>query len=290
MRAARSISSRPTTVSTVLLTPALLACAASVLAWQVPPPTWAPGVPVAVSVTVDGDPAPLYPAPDGSGRFYLEAHRGSRYAVTLENRSGERLGAVLAVDGLNVISGAREPGRGRMYVLDPWQRATIQGWRTSLEDVRRFRFVDEASSYAARSGKANEKMGWIELTVYRERRAVAQYAPGAPQTDRPAAPPAPSSSRRDERTADAAGTNLEGKAAGAAPRAFPGTGWGERAHDAVVLVDFEPEREPCQRATLRYEYRPALVALGVLAPALRWHDRLGERDRAEPGFAQPPLR
>ena len=41
--------------------------------------------------------------------------------VALANRTGERLGVVLTVDGLNAISGERDAGLGRMYVLDPWQ-------------------------------------------------------------------------------------------------------------------------------------------------------------------------
>src|SRR3989442_3739523 len=55
---------------------------------------------VSVSLEVDGRTAPLYPAPDGSGRYYLEAWRGSRYAVRLANRTGKRLGVLLTVDRL----------------------------------------------------------------------------------------------------------------------------------------------------------------------------------------------
>ena len=63
---------------------------------------------VAASIQIDGRPVSLFPAPDGSGRYYLEARAGSRYAVTLANRTGERVGVVLTVDGLNAISGERE--------------------------------------------------------------------------------------------------------------------------------------------------------------------------------------
>ncbi len=134
----------------------------------------APGTLVGVSVALDGRAASLYPAPDGSGRYYLEARAGSRYSVSLANRTGERLGVVLSVDGLNAVSGERETQRGRMYVLDPWQTTSVQGWRTSLSDIRQFTFVDERRSYAARSGQANQKMGWIEVAVYRERHALVK--------------------------------------------------------------------------------------------------------------------
>jgi hypothetical protein len=254
---------------------ALLAAAAALLSTRCADAAAAtePGSLVAVSVSIDGQRAPLYPAPDGTGRFYVEARPGSRYSLTLRNRTGERIGAVLAVDGLNVISGSRDAGRGRMYVLDPWQETTVQGWRTSLDEVRRFRFVDEQLSYAARSGKANGRMGWIELAVYRERRPepvrereeASDRVSSAPAGGAPAAPSA------------------EARAKG-----FPGTGWGERARDEVVLVSFEPEASACERIVLRYEYRPALVALGVLAPARPPHDRLQQRERGETGFAAPP--
>ena len=260
----------------------------------------APGTLVGVSVALDGRAASLFPAPDGSGRYYLEARAGSRYSVSLANRTGERLGVVLSVDGLNAVSGERETQRGRMYVLDPWQTTSVQGWRTSLSDIRQFTFVDERRSYAARSGQANEKMGWIEVAVYRERHALvklreypysepkrqdsAERQEGDGRNQAPAAPAPEAGASRD--TAQAQG-KLEAES-GARARSYPGTGWGDRAHDPVVLVSFDPEPNPSERVTLRYEYRSALVALGVLPAPAPPRDRLWQRERAEPGFAQPP--
>ena len=250
---------------------------------------------VAVSLELDGRKASLYAAPDGSGRYYVEARKGCRYSIALANRTGERLGVVLTVDGLNAVSGAREEGRGRMYVLDPWQTTTVQGWRTSLQEVRQFTFVDERASYAARSGKANEKMGWIEVAAYRERRAFVRLAPKRERRSTPV--PFESEGDTAGRGASGASESARDSAEAKAPqprgeaqaRAYPGTGWGDRAHDPVVLVSFDPESEPAERVTLRYEYRPALVALGVLPRRVPPRDRLWERERAEPGFAQPPL-
>jgi hypothetical protein len=264
-------------------------------------------------VEVEGRSVPLYPAPDGSGRFYLEARQGARYAVEIGNRTSERLGVVLTVDGLNAISGNRDGGggvwagsrpAGRMYVLYPWDSTSIKGWRTSLDDVRRFTFVDERASYAARSGKANSRMGWIEVAVYRERPRPYVY-----RTD-----PYEGSAARDEareRAADAeedsAGktarddgrdrpsARAEAPARKAPPATmpgpeggYPGTGWGAREDDRAMLVDFEPQPSPAERITLRYEYASALRALGIL-PAPWWaRDRLRERETGESGFAKPP--
>jgi hypothetical protein len=220
--------------------------------------------------------------------------------VSLANRSGERLGVVLTVDGLNAISGSRDGGPGRMYVLDPWQSTSVQGWRSSLQEVRQFTFVDERRSYAARTGQANPKMGWIEVAVYRERRPYVRVPPtpvpyAEPRREAPADEQANHDRDRGDAKAAAPAQAPAADAAGAAVResaaraqSYPGTGWGERAHDPVVLVSFEPEAAPCQRTTLRYEYRSALVALGILPPRVVPRDRLWQREHAEGGFAAPP--
>jgi hypothetical protein len=252
---------------------------------------------VSVTLEVDGRTVPLYPAPDGSGRYYLEAWRGARYAVRLVNRTGERLGVLLTVDGLNAISGERSlPGfrsPGRMYVLYPWDDTLVQGWRSSLEDVRQFTFVDEAGSYATRSGKANARLGWIEVEIYRERRAVARpwpYWPPPPYEGEPR-----EEGRREPETKDDKASAARDGIAERAPAppaagapAYPGTGWGPRAEDPVRVVSFDPEPAPAERVTLRYEYAAALRALGILPRPWWTRDRLRERERGEEGFARPP--
>ena len=123
-------------VWTVLAAALLGAPAAQAGVWQ------ASGSLVDLSVEVEGAAAPLYFARDGSGRYYLEARAGCAYAVRIANHSPERIGVVLAVDGLNAISGERELGpsdparRGRMYVIDPWDEVHVRGWRTRTDQDR----------------------------------------------------------------------------------------------------------------------------------------------------------
>jgi len=273
------------------------------------------GALVDVSIEMEGAPAPLLAARDGSGRFYFEARAGRAYAVRVANHSPERVGVVLAVDGLNAVSGEREPGPsassrpGRMYVIDPWGDVSVRGWRTSLDEVRRFTFVDERASYAARSGRANGRMGWIEAWVYRERPSVRVWRPRPGPWDRPPAPyeekdeardrgeatpeaaapratpapaPAPEEAQPESKAADG---HLQRRPQDGAGR-YPGTGWGSRADDPAMLVDFVPDFRPAECVTLRYEYAPALRALGLL-PEPWDRDRLRQRDRGE-GFARPP--
>jgi hypothetical protein len=306
---------RPSLIAMALGTAALAAVPAAAHT----PYGESPGALVSVSVEVDGRSAPLYPAPDGSGRFYVEAREGARYAVQIANRTHERLGVVLTVDGLNAISGDRDRSApccggptGRMYVLHPWDSASIQGWRTSLDAVRRFTFVDERASYAARSGKANSKMGWIEVAVYRERPRPYVYRPdpvyrtdpyeGSGARDESAersaeaeADRAGKTAREDGRDRPSASARAEAPPAMKAPPVttpgpeggYPGTGWGARQDDRAMLVEFDPEASPAEKVTLRYEYASALRALGIL-PAPWWaRDRLRERESGS-GFAKPP--
>jgi hypothetical protein len=284
--------------------------AAQAGAWQ------ASGSLVDLSVEVDGTAAPLYFARDGSGRYYLEARAGSAYAVRISNHSPERIGVVLAVDGLNAISGERELGpadparRGRMYVIDPWGDVQVRGWRTSLEDVRRFMFVDERGSYAARTGRANGKMGWIQAWAYRERFAAHIAPPRGPWDRQPQPYEQPEARREGAAPRDGSDDKAEAAPPKAAPPdvaaapesraadgarskrpdgfegAYPGTGWGSQAWDPATVVRFDAQPAPADTVTLRYEYAPALRALGLLPPP-RERDRLSERDSGD-GFARPP--
>ena len=300
-------------IGAVALLAALLAApAVQAGVWQ------ASGSLVDLSVEVEGAAAPLYPARDGSGRFYLEARAGCAYAIRVANHGPERIGVVLAVDGLNAISGERELGpsdparRGRMYVIDPWDEVRVRGWRTSLEDVRRFTFVDERGSYAARTGRANGKMGWIQAWVYRERFGprVSPSWPG-PWDRRPYPTEEPEEMPRRESGTPGASDKAEAAPPSTAPAppdaaaapearssdgalrklpdgggAYPGTGWGSQAWDPATVVRFDAQPRPADTVTLRYEYAPALRALGFLPPP--WErDRLRERERGD-GFARPP--
>ena len=211
---------------------------------------------------VEGRAAPLYFAPGRWDRRYFQALRGRHYALRVRNRTDRRVGVLISVDGLNVVSGERSSLRRdeSMYVLDPWETATIRGWRTSLEQVRQFVFVDEERSYAERTGQANGDMGWIRVLAFEERHPVAcldhpelwgflgppRSGPPADelrQTEsrdaKPPMSPAPvldagRMQRKEANAPLAAEKSLTGDRAGA-PRAdaCPGTGWGERREDPV---------------------------------------------------------
>jgi hypothetical protein len=268
---------------------------------------------VDVQVLVGGQAAPLYFAPGRWDRRYFQALRGRNYALRVHNRTDRRVGVLISVDGLNVVNGERSNLRRNesMYVLDPWETATIRGWRTSLDQVRQFVFVDEERSYAERTGQANGDMGWIRVLAFEERRTVAWF--GQPGLQRPigevrggradgdlreresldAKPQANEAPllgadrvQKNEVNAPRSAEKLlaEGRAAAPQTDAYPGTGWGERRQDPVRETSFVAAATEGDHLVFRYEYASSLRALGIALDG----DRLRNRERGELGFAKPP--
>jgi hypothetical protein len=272
--------------------------------------TWSSGRILDVQMRVEGQAAPLYDSPRGDQRKYFEAIAGGHYSLVVRNTTSSRVGVLITVDGLNVVNGERSAlsPNETMYVLGPWETTTIRGWRTSLEDIRRFVFVDERRSYAERTGQANSDMGWIRVLAFREqrnwwdRRQVEPWfnRPGfdersrnegrrdqAPPTEQgaepqasapaPASPPAARGQAKTLQGTDQLGDAREGGS-------YPGTGWGEHGRDVVGRTQFTAERRATDTHVFRYEYASGLHALGIFPD----RDRLDERDGGAIGFAKPP--
>lgn len=236
---------------------------------------------VDAQVLVGGSAAPLY-SRAGNDRSYFQAFKGRDYSIRLRNTTGQRVGVLITVDGLNVVNGERssQSSSEPMYVLDPWESATIKGWRSSQSTIQKFVFVDEQRSYANRTDQANGDMGWIRITTFREyrpqvwQRDELKHNSRAPQS----APSIPElEGRADSREMSKMSPNESDD--------NPGTGWGEKRYDPVRKVWFQPERWASDRMVLRYEYESGLRALGIYPN--RRH-RTWERERGEVGYAQPP--
>jgi len=260
---------------------------------------------ISVEVRVDGHWVPLHRAPGIWDRHYFEAERNENYALRIRNRTGRRVGVLVSVDGLNVVSGERsaQSPHESMYVLDPRESTTIRGWRTSLDDVREFVFVDEQRSYASRTGQANGDMGWIRVLAFEEQEPVARYRQDKRWNERefgsrdddarseaapPAAPPEAVGKAKDEMAQDERAPQSLDKEIRGGRESFPGTGWGDKRRDRVRETWFVPVAYAGDNITLRYEYEQALADLGI--DIGRDCDRLDARERGEWRFAQPPRR
>jgi len=102
------------------------------------------------------------------GSMYVAGHNGGRYNLRLQNNTGERVEAVVTVDGRDVVSGQLGNYKTqRGYVIEPYGSVAIEGFRQSLQQVAAFRFTDIGNSYSARRG-SGQHVGVIGVAVFKE--------------------------------------------------------------------------------------------------------------------------
>ncbi len=203
-----------------------------------------------LNLLVNGAERPEY---RGRGSVYVEAVRGSDYAIRITNPTPYRVAVALSVDGLNTIDARHTaPWDAAKWVLDPYESAVISGWQVNRQTARRFYFTGETDSYGAAIGHS-ENLGIIEAVFFRER-------PSAIDTflDRRSAP-APSA--RNQASPASAGA---AKSEVALSDDYAATGMGDRTHHSVRTVDIHLVPQPVASMRIRYEFRPQLVKLGIL--------------------------
>lgn len=205
---------------------------------------------------IDRDSGARLPVYRHEGQWWVAGQPGARYAIELRNRAGARVLGVLAIDGVNAISGDTAAWSQTGYVLARRQLARITGWRKSDAEVAAFHFTELPRSYAARTGRP-EHVGVIGVAVFHERErpppvaSIAQEAPAGRAREAEAASDATASARR---------------AAPPAPARL-GTGHGARETSWVTHTQFERrDTQPDEVITIRYDRRENLVALGVIPP------------------------
>jgi hypothetical protein len=244
-----------------------------------------------VDILIEGVPQREY---FHQGRLYVEAVQGREYAIRLRNPYGVRVAVALSVDGLNTIDARHTTATAaRKWVLGPYETVTISGWQTSRTDARRFEFTTEARSYAQALGQASN-LGVISAVFFRERvAAVAPEVSGGRSSSK-------DTSRGRARNEDGAAPSAPAPPS-AAPveearqsvdEQYAATGMGRRTDHAVTEVWLDLEDRPARSISIRYEFRPQLVRLGVLPPAAA-NNALQRRQRArgfEPGFSPEPPR
>ncbi len=236
-----------------------------------------------VEVVVDGSPLEaLY----GRGRSYVEAREGAEYVLVVRNPLPVRVAVALSVDGLNTIDARRTTAwDASKWVIEPYGTIRISGWQMSSTRARRFYFTTERDSYGARLGRTSD-LGVITAVFFRESRprpypVIPPLEPVTPQS-RSEQQPDSDSSRRGE---DKARSSANGAIAGRPPRddENAATGIGRSVEYNVEWINMSLERAPAAEVTIRYEYRDALIRLGVLPRPWRDDGALQRRERAR-GF------
>lgn len=270
------------------MTPRLLALAFLVASATVALPALAVGRLADVSVT-DRDSGATLPLHYHRGEYWVAGRPGARYAITVRNRLGERILAVPAVDGVNVLSGETAAWDQTGYVLSPGQPYQITGWRKSSSEIAAFEFSSAGDSYAGRTGRPDH-VGVIGVALFREKQpepvalAPAESARDTRerhdesrslQRNTPAPAPAPALPAAGQERASAEAPALAQRApsasadsfAKAAPLPAPrlGTGHGQRETSLITHTRFDRlQPGPNEIIRIRYDSRENLVAAGVI--------------------------
>src|SRR5438094_7702980 len=254
----------------------------------------------AVEVLVDGRPLAEYAA---RGRRYIEALENAEYEVRIHNPFGTRVAVALSVDGLNSID-ARHTSAwdAHKWVIAPYGTISVGGWQMSSESARRFYFTTERDSYAAKLGQA-ANLGVISAVFFRERQPV-MIVPVTPGPPRPRDKDEPQ--KRSQKSAPLSSPGGESSAsvgagrdaAKADHRVYPphddesaATGIGRTVRNDVQWIKMDLDSHPAAEVLIRYEYRAALVRLGIIPRDYPRPDVLNRRERAkgfEPGYCPQP--
>ena len=236
-----------------------------------------------VTVMVGGRPLEEYYA---RGRRYVEAIEGAEYELRIRNPLPVRVAVALSVDGMNTIDARRSTAwNASKWVIEPYSAIYISGWQVSGERARRFYFTTERDSYGAKLGQT-ANLGNISAVFFRER----TYRPPVPVTPRPVEPleenrrmdrdsqseaPTPSARERGE----------QGAAKSRSAEAYPvpddeyaATGIGRSVRHDVRWINLDLDPRPAAEVLIRYEYRAALVRLGILPRPYPQPDPLRRRE------------
>ena len=102
------------------------------------------------------------------GRTFVEGKPGTSFVLVFRNHSPDRVLAVPSVDGVSVMDGQAATPESEGYVVEPYRRVVIKGWRTSLKGSNKFVFEKKDKSYAEATGQGSAT-GVIGCLVFREK-------------------------------------------------------------------------------------------------------------------------
>ena len=213
------------------------------------------------------------------GRYWIAGTPGNKYAVSVNNKSGQRVMTVVSVDGVNVVTGETAAAGQNGYVLEGGMNYEITGWRKSTAEVAAFYFTALPDSYAARTERP-DNVGVIGMAVLREwvppRPAVSAPIGAQPRpyshADALSRPTAESESAEPRRkdASDSAPSSASGAVAKAQREERLGTGHGEREGSQVGYTNFRrASSRPNEVLTIHYDSYANLVARGIIASARR---------------------
>jgi hypothetical protein len=236
---------------------------------------------------IDRDSGSALPMYRSCGEYWVAGRPGARYSIMIQNHRGERLLAVTAVDGINVISGETGAWSQSGYVFSPGESYEIAGWRKSNAEIAAFNFTAASNSYAQRTGRP-ANVGVIGVALFLERPARAPHyessdrrseesgyaqnriEAGADSAARAAAPP--SAATAAPKLAEIKPSEASSYTAPyTAPAQKLGTGHGARETSYVQDTTFDRlSSTPNEVIKIRYDSYENLVAMGVVPTRPTW--------------------
>jgi len=229
------------------------------------------------------------------GRRYVEALENAEYELRIHNPTSSRVAVALSVDGLNTIDARHTTAwDAHKWVVEPYGTISVRGWQMSSENARRFYFTTERDSYAAKLGQA-ANLGVISAVFFRERAPITilRATPAEPKRGADKDERAPMSMPQSNSTGSSAGesedvTRAPGKQRSVQPYPPPddesaATGIGRSVRNDVQWIKMDLDPRPAGEVMVRYEYRAALVRLGIIPRDYPRPNTLDRRERAQ-GF------
>jgi hypothetical protein len=195
-----------------------------------------------------------------------------------------RVAVALSVDGLNSIDARHTTAwNASKWVIEPYGTINISGWQMSSERARRFYFTSERDSYGAKLGQTSN-LGLISAVFFRERRPIPVPISPPPrplprriyeedgrlnkEDEAPSAGNSSDSASSESKSRSGASTetfkNAQPSARPMPDDEYAATGIGRSVQNDVHWVNMDLDSRPAAEVTIRYEYYPALVRLGIL--------------------------
>jgi hypothetical protein len=215
----------------------------------------------------DGRVLPVY---GKDGRGFVVGTPGQDYGIRVCNTTGDRVLAVMSVDGVNVVSGETASPAQSGYVLSGHECADINGWRKNLATTAAFYFTELPDATPRARGAPETRSHGVAL---RER-------PNGCLEDPPKSPPprdrvcraggrgaSDAMGESKSNSAPAARGEMAAEMAAPAPLAKIGTGYGRQEESYVQTTRFvRASPTPNETIAIHYDRRENLIAMGVLPP------------------------
>ena len=223
---------------------------------------------------IDRDTGSVLPTYRCRGEYWVAGRPGARYSIMIQSHRGQRLLAVTAVDGINVISGETGAWGQSGYVLGAGESYEIAGWRKSDAEIAAFNFTSAGRSYAERTGRP-ANIGVIGVALFLERPPRApMYVPYDQKSEESPSARSDGAARAPEQSPAAPSppklAGIESQS-NMAPAEKLGTGHGAREASFVQNTQFDRlSNAPNEVIRIRYDSLENLVAMGVVPARPAW--------------------